>query len=234
MKSADFLRAYFSKFGLVDDVFVTHRLNQDDACNRAKVKFGSVGFVAMSRADDVLKIFNQGLQQTISDVAVCLTAYERRAPDKTLCVHESQPRFPSYTNVSAENTLRLNLQRLANLNANRIIMVRKIAKLGLGSAQLLKHHFGKFGAVEDVLVTHSLNRRKFDPNHPHQRPCIQPAAFGFVVMKSAEDASSALQHGLAQCVCGVEIHLAAYEHRDPGKDAPDGKEFETSAVKERT
>merc|ERR1712107_832447 len=83
---------------------------------------------------------------------------EARRDDKKSALPESTRahRFPTYANIIEDNTLRSNLRKMAEIDAERIFMVRKINKLGLGSAQLLKTHFSQFGVVENVSLPTAL------------------------------------------------------------------------------
>jgi hypothetical protein len=236
LDSTEKLQAYFSKFGSVENVLVSHgvdNMNIDPNDPEAKrvIRPASVGFVVMEKVADLQRIFEQGLQHTVNDVDICLTAYEHHDPDEVM-KDESKfglqaggddraksqgPRFPTYANVTEENTLRANLRKLAEYDADRICMVKKINKLGLGSPQLLKNWFSHVGGVTHVFVTQSIDRRKIDvPNG--RGACVRPAGIGFVVMDSAEGAQRALQNGMEQTVFGVQIKLATYDHQIPEED----------------
>lgn len=236
LDSPEILKAYFSQFGTVDKMYVTHsidRKNFDHSDPDAKpiVRPACVGFIVMETAQDVANIFEQGLEHMVSNVRISLTAYEHHDPD-TVIRNESKfglpmdeiatkpnyPRFPTYANITEDNTLRANLKKLVEYDAERIFMVRKINKLGLGSAQLLTNYFSQVGSVTKVYVTHSIDRRKMDEN-PQARPLVRPAGIGFVVMDKADQVASAFEKGLEQDVCGVKIVLSPYEHHDAAEVA---------------
>jgi len=226
LSSPEMLKTYFSKFGLVANVFVTHSIDKTNldvedsqAIPRPRVRPAGVGFVVMEKTADVVNIFTHGLEHKILGVLISLTAYEHHAPalppsgDTTRKAHG--PRFPTYANITEDNTLRANLRKMSEVDANRIFMVRKISKLGLGSAQLLKTHFGQFGGVANVFVTHSIDKRKADPENPNAKPHVRPAGIGFIVMDKAEDVDAILQQGLEHVVYGTNINVASYEHQMP-------------------
>jgi hypothetical protein len=219
--SPQILKAYFAKFGSVEHVFATPKRFVDPAGAEGApcVRPASVGFIVMEKAEDVVNIFKQGLEHTLSPGSeISLTAYEHHDPDhlkRNGAKFSNQHRFPTYTNLTEDNTLRTNLQKMAEIDSKRIFMVKKIAKLGLGSAQILRCHFSQFGAVENVFVTHSVVKRKVDGEQLHSKPTVRPAGIGFVVMESEEHVKAAFQRGLQQMIFGVSISLATYEHHTP-------------------
>lgn len=230
LNSPELLKTYFAKFGNIENVYVTHSIdrrgvNPDDPNSQPTVRPAGVGFIVMEKAEDVMEIFKQGLEHTISGAVIALTAYEHHAPDDVIR-NEAKfgidgdrrprgPRFPTYANITEDNTLRANLRKMADIDAKRIFMVRKINKLGLGSNQLLKTHFGRFGSVTHVFVTHSIDRRKIDTENPNARPLVRPAGIGFVVMDRSEDVDAIFQSGMEQELYGVKICVAPYEHQVP-------------------
>jgi hypothetical protein len=232
LRSPELLKKYFSKFGSVENVFVTHSIDKrigNPHSPQAHIRAAGMGFIVMEKAEDVVNIFQQGLEHTVSGTLIAVTAYENFEPRGT-AGNESKPglppsrgntsmprgpRFPSYANITEENTLRSNLQKMADLDASRIFMVRKISKLGLGSSQLLKTYFGQFGGVTNAFVTHSLDRRKVNKEDPKSKPAVKPAGLGFVVMDQAEDVAAIFRAGMEHTVYGVNICLTAYEHQIP-------------------
>jgi hypothetical protein len=112
-----------------------------------------------------------------------------------------------------ENSLRTNLKKLAAIDTGRIMMVKKISKLGLNSPQILTDYFSKFGAVTEVYVTHAIDKRA-----DRLKPRVRPASIGFIVMDTAEATSAALSLGTGQDINGVMIFVGTYENVSP-KDA---------------
>lgn len=89
-------------------------------------------------------------------------------------------------------SLRCNLEVLHELDCNRIVIVRKINRLGFESAQVLEHFFTKYGKVDRVLVSHS---------HAKSRNLrFRPSGLGFLVMTTAEEVQAVLADG-------PEIHV---------------------------
>jgi hypothetical protein len=105
-------------------------------------------------------------------------------------------------------SLRSNLQKLEQTDSSRIFMARKINKLGLNSPTILKAYFQRFGPIEDVFVTHAVD--KANPSR------LRAAGVGFIVMKKAEDVLKILQH--EHVIQGLSIVVGNYEHR-PSKEA---------------
>jgi RNA recognition motif-containing protein len=221
-KSPQILRTYFSKFGPVETVLIpSGKVTDPDDPSGPKVRPSGYGFIVMEKVEDVTKIFTKGLEHTLfPGKVISLTAYEHHDPQrvrrdgKTSALPETlrAHRFPNYANISFENTLVSHFRKMSEIDAKRIFMVRKISKLGFGSAQLLKTRFSEFGAVENVFVTHSIDSRKVGQPGPYAKPSVKPAGIGFVVMEKEESVHAAFQKGLDQNVYGVSVCLGVYEH----------------------
>jgi hypothetical protein len=121
---------------------------------------------------------------------------------------------------SGGGSLRRDLEVLRERNPERVLIVRKIKKLGFESPTLLSEHFQQYGQVAEVLVAHSHVRPT--PKRPNGR--VRPAALGFMVMASEEAAQSALQAGAMQAVCGVTIDVSSFESFDRFYEAGDDEE----------
>jgi hypothetical protein len=221
-KSPQILKTYFSKFGPVEKVLVpSGKVVDPDGPSGPLVRPSGLGFIVMEKGEDVTKIFTKGLEHTLfPGKVISLTAYEHHDPQQVrrddqksgLPEVSRAHRLPTYANMTEDNTLRSNLRKMAEIDAERVFMVRKINKLGLGSAQLLKAHFSQFGVVENVFVTHSLDKRKGDQDGPHSKPSVRPAGIGFVVMEKEENVRAAFHTGLEHTVYGVSVRLSVYEH----------------------
>jgi hypothetical protein len=110
---------------------------------------------------------------------------------------------PDCPTDNTEGSLRSNLKKMSLIDSSRIFMARKIKPLGLNSPKSLWGYFQQFGPVEDVFVTHSLN--KDDPS------LTRPAGTGFIAMKNAEDVLKVLQQ--EHVIRRVRIVVEKYEHR---------------------
>jgi len=104
-------------------------------------------------------------------------------------------------------SLRRDLERLRERNPERVIIVRKIKKLGFESPALLEEHFQQYGQVAEVLVAHS--HVKPTAKRPNGR--VRPAALGFVVMESEEAAQRAVAAGATPVIGGVAIEMSSFE-----------------------
>merc|ERR1719453_1525813 len=109
--------------------------------------------------------------------------------------------------VLGNGSLREDLQLLRERHPERVIIVRKIKKLGFSSPQLLEKHFLQYGEVSEVLVAHS--HVKATPKRPNGR--VRPAALGFVVMDSKEGVQRAREAGSEQVVGCTTIQLGPFE-----------------------
>jgi hypothetical protein len=74
-----------------------------------------------------------------------------------------------------------------------VLTVRKIHKLGLGSAAILREHFGGFGEVERVMLLPS-RPKSCGASLPAGTVKVRPASMAFVVMRSRQPAIIARLH----------------------------------------
>lgn len=119
-------------------------------------------------------------------------------------------------------SLRQDLEILRRTQPEKVLIVRKIKKLGFESPQMLKQHFGQYGLVKEILVAHS--HVKPTPKRPNGR--VRPAALGFVIMACPEGAKKALEAGVMQEVSGHPIELQSFESFDSHYAAEESAECE--------
>jgi len=131
-----------------------------------------------------------------------------KAAHKTARQNKPKVATHSATGVK-EETLRTHLQELEHIDCNRVILVRKINKLGFAASATLEQHYSRFGNVERVLVAHSKVRVQ-DPRHP---PRKRPAGLGFLVMSTVEEAQAILDLGEDQYVMSSKVHVRQFENR---------------------
>lgn len=114
--------------------------------------------------------------------------------------------------------MRMQLQALQEQDPGSVLIARKLHRLGFDSARKLQDHFSNYGAVREVLVPYS--RAKASPG---RRARTRPAAIGFIVMWSSEEARKALEHGNEHTIEGIEINIQAFEKRtQEEEDSQDG------------
>lgn len=108
-----------------------------------------------------------------------------------------------------EETLRSHLRDLQSVDSSRIVLVRKINRLGFDSPTLLEEHYKTYGTVERVLVAHS------HVKSPYRRYVkrLRPSGLGFIVMASAADVKGILKDGFEQMVSGAMIKVQPFERR---------------------
>lgn len=123
-----------------------------------------------------------------------------------------------------EETLRTHLHILHQVEAERVLLVRKINRLGFGSAPALEEHCSKYGKVERVLVAHSrvksLNKRL--------NARLRPSGLGFVIMSKKDEADSILALGPEQEIAGAVIRVQRFQRRAHDKDVNhfEGEDFD--------
>mmetsp|Transcript_62288 Transcript_62288/g.100810 ORF Transcript_62288/g.100810 Transcript_62288/m.100810 type:complete len:558 (-) Transcript_62288:219-1892(-) len=108
-------------------------------------------------------------------------------------------------------TLRMHLRSLLSVDSSRVLIVRKINRLGFSSPTTLKEHYSWYGAVENVLVAHS--RVKSGSGQAGIVSRLRPSGLGFIVMSTIEEAESILKGGQEQLVCGSVIRVQKFERR---------------------
>jgi hypothetical protein len=128
-------------------------------------------------------------------------------PPRTVARPPPGVRMSDYERKELENpgdSLRDNLLALASIDQSRVVMIRKINRIGLNSPNVLEAHYSNFGGIERVMVSHCLqNRTGFKR--------LRPAALGFLVMDKAEDAKAIMDAGEIQTVQGVEVSVGPFE-----------------------
>ncbi len=120
---------------------------------------------------------------------------------------------PSWELQAPENAFNLAtlLQVLEECDEECVLTVRKIHKLGLGSAQILRDHFSFYGEVDRVMLL---------PSRPKSSSAvsskIRPASMGFVVMRSRQPAIIARLNDV-QMIIGHPIQVQKFK-RDPSDE----------------
>lgn len=110
----------------------------------------------------------------------------------------------------AGETLRMHLQSLLDTDPGRVLLVRKINRLGFSSPDVLQAHYSWYGAVERVLVAHSRVKSCTIEQKAYR---LRPAGLGFVVMSRLEGAQAVLDAGKEQMINGVLVRVQKFERR---------------------
>lgn len=111
-------------------------------------------------------------------------------------------------------TLSTSLQLLSKEDPDKLIIVRRINKLGFKASRKLKQYFGEFGSVTRVLIAHSTCRDLKDSEGKVRQ---RPSSLGFVQMASAEAVRKALALGTEQEVEGATILVQKFERQANAK-----------------
>jgi len=101
------------------------------------------------------------------------------------------------------------LNELESDDPDKIVIVRKMNRLGLNSAAVLKEHFSRFGVVEKLRLANAHDRKL--ANSLNAR--LRPSGIAFVVFKSPAAASQVFAEGETQNVIGVEVSVSRFERR---------------------
>jgi len=112
-------------------------------------------------------------------------------------------------------TLRMHLRSLLNVDSGRVLIVRKINRLGFASPAVLQEHFSWYGVVERVLVAHSRVKSASATGRCASAVSsrLRPSGLGFVVMNKVEESQVILAHGSEQPVNGIIIQVQQFERR---------------------
>lgn len=111
-------------------------------------------------------------------------------------------------------TLRTHLKELQQVPTDRVLIARRINRLGFQSADILKAHFSQYGTVCRVLVSHSHVKSYLGSSR------LRPSGLGFVVMSTQEEAANILRDGPEQLVKApggatrhTPIRVSSFERR---------------------
>lgn len=105
-----------------------------------------------------------------------------------------------------EESLRSHLKDLASIPNAKVLMLRRINRLGLESHAPLQEYFSQFGTVERVMVAPT--RAKAKPGQTKAR--VRAAPLGFLVMSTVEGAQAALKLGAEHIVQGECIGVQQF------------------------
>jgi hypothetical protein len=96
--------------------------------------------------------------------------------------------IPTWELQAPENCFNLAslLQVLEEVDEACVLTVRKIHKLGLNSAQILREHFSQYGEIDRVMLLPSRPKSNVASAAIHGK--VRPASMAFVVMRSRQPA----------------------------------------------
>ena len=123
-------------------------------------------------------------------------------------------------------SLRDDLERLKEYDAQQCLIVRRIKRLGLGSPEILRQHFSGFGNVKEMLISHSFEKKSAKCRADR----VRPAALGFIVMDSVEGAQAALRAGPTLMIGDVDIEVNIFEPAEALQQR-DGADAQPSGLK---
>jgi len=137
-------------------------------------------------------------------------------PSGPTCTAQDEAAAPTnlmHTLMQGEgNSLRNDLEKIKLHNSGCALLMRKIKPLGFESPEYLRSHCEKFGQVLEVLVSHCVTK----PSAKRAKGRIRPAALGFVVMASPEEAEKVFAEGEQQIINfhGVDVAVEVQRFRD--------------------
>lgn len=110
-----------------------------------------------------------------------------------------------------ELSLRSYLKYLQQLSSGRILLARRINRLGFDSADVLAAHFARYGRVAHVFVPRSRSVARSQSHRPFVRR--RPSGIGFVVMDEDGAVDAIFQDGETHCVAGVAVQLQRFQRQ---------------------
>merc|ERR1719492_723066 len=133
-----------------------------------------------------------------------------------------------------QETLRMHLRSLINVDSGRVLIVRKINRLGFASQAILHEHFSWYGVVERVLVAHSRvkSTSAADKGASPVSSRLRPSGLGFLVMSRVEDAQAILANGSQQPVNGIMVRIQQFQRQVIAHDEEENENESETAVPE--
>lgn len=128
------------------------------------------------------------------------------------------------TGTGENETMISHLQMLQQIDPSRVVLVRKINRLGFESPVALKEHYSWYGTVETVLVSHCRVKSTHSQNRAMSSR-LRPSGMGFVVMCRSEEVNAIIGEGNEQIVAGVTILVQRFQRQDLKDHAPDMGSF---------
>jgi hypothetical protein len=105
------------------------------------------------------------------------------------------------------------LNDLQSEEPEKIIIVRKINRLGFDSAEILKKHFQQYGAVDMVRLSNAHHKDRKERGRYSSEVRLRPSGIGFVVFQDSKVAAQVLAEGETRMINGVEVRMRAFERR---------------------
>merc|ERR1712087_713434 len=101
------------------------------------------------------------------------------------------------------------LNELNDEDPRKMLIARKINRLGFASADILKEYFGHFGVVEKVRLSNTQTKPAWSSGNFR----VRPSGLAFLVFEDAQAASNAVAAGKCHVVAGVEIFVSEFVSR---------------------
>lgn len=122
------------------------------------------------------------------------------------------------------------LNELNDEDPRKMLIVRKINRLGFASEGILKEYFGQFGTVEKVRLSNTHAK----PASSSGRFRVRPSGIAYLVFEDAQAASNALAAGTSQVVAGVEIFVSFFVSRSEFSKSPSDEDMRDRASSSTT
>jgi len=160
----------------------------------------------------------------IADPGLFAVESEQICGSQDQCLQEEkellpQPKGPqqSTSNRRGRRCLLQTAQHLGKLDSEdptKVVIVRKINRLGFGAEAALWDHFSRYGMVEEILPSGAPSKPTNNSGtEAKARTRLRPAGFAFVVMGSSDAAHAVLNAGAQQLINGVTVLVNEFRNR---------------------
>lgn len=124
------------------------------------------------------------------------------------------------------NTVRIatHLKALEQHDTRRVIVAKRIARLGLGNDKVLRKHFEAYGPVTDVFLANTPLGALLGPggvgggHHEDTRTRFRPSGMAHVLMDEAADAERIFAEGDEVSIGGVAVLISRFWRRAAPQD----------------
>jgi hypothetical protein len=106
------------------------------------------------------------------------------------------------------------LLALENENADCVIYLRGIHRLGFNSESILRQHYQRYGNVKKIFLSNAHEKPARSKSNRFTRVRIRPSSIALILMSKAEEVAEALAAGDIQWVQGVEINARKFIRKE--------------------
>jgi hypothetical protein len=106
------------------------------------------------------------------------------------------------------------LLALENEDADCVIYLRGVHRLGFNSESILRQHYQRYGNIKNIFLSNAHEKPAKTKNNRFTRVRIRPSSIALILMSKAEEVADALAAGDVQWVQGVEINARKFVRKE--------------------